>query len=147
MDFLLAGTLSSFIDGVSMPGDCPASLHLLLLVCGKHSAPSRTLFRQATKTVRVVETKTAKLICEIKAVKDINTAEVQDKAKAAVKWCEHATTHEKQIGGKPWSYVLIPHDTVTEAKTIQGLAAAYTQKRSATAVGVRTSCSVCDFLR
>jgi hypothetical protein len=30
MDFLLAGTLSSFIDGVSMPGDCPASLHLLL---------------------------------------------------------------------------------------------------------------------
>jgi hypothetical protein len=27
MDFLLAGTLSSFIDGVSMPGDCPASLH------------------------------------------------------------------------------------------------------------------------
>jgi hypothetical protein len=30
MDFLLAGTLSSLIDGVSMPGDCPASLHLLL---------------------------------------------------------------------------------------------------------------------
>jgi hypothetical protein len=53
MDFLLAGTLSSFIDGVSMPGDCPASLHLLLWVCGKHSAPSRTPFRQATKTVRL----------------------------------------------------------------------------------------------
>ena len=53
MDFLLAGTLSSFIDGVLMPGDCPASLHLLLLVCGKHSAPSRTPFRQATKTVRL----------------------------------------------------------------------------------------------
>src|ERR1035441_5230598 len=53
MDFLLAGTLSSFIYGVSMPGDCPASLHLLLLVCGKHSAPSRTPFRQATKTVRL----------------------------------------------------------------------------------------------
>src|ERR1039458_5654578 len=49
MDFLLAGTLSSLIDGVSMPGDCPASLHLLLFVCGKHSAPSRTPFRQATK--------------------------------------------------------------------------------------------------
>ena len=28
-----------------MPGDCPASLHLLLL-CGKHSAPSRTPFRR-----------------------------------------------------------------------------------------------------
>src|SRR5271167_4430102 len=53
MDFLLAGTLSSLLDGVSMPGDCPASLHLLLFVCGKHSAPSRTPFRQATKTVRL----------------------------------------------------------------------------------------------
>src|SRR5208283_1945438 len=53
MDILLAGTLSSLIDGVSMPGDCPASLHLLLLVCGKHSAPSRTPFRRATKTVRL----------------------------------------------------------------------------------------------
>src|ERR1019366_2071183 len=53
MDFLLAGTLSSFVDGVSMPGNCPASLHLLLFVCGKHSAPSRTPFRQATKTVRL----------------------------------------------------------------------------------------------
>src|SRR5208337_1321867 len=53
MDFLLAGTLSSFIHGVSMPGICPASQHLLLFVCGKHSAPSRTPFRQATKTVRL----------------------------------------------------------------------------------------------
>ena len=35
-----------------MPGDCPASLHLLLFLCGKHSAPSRKPFRQATKTVR-----------------------------------------------------------------------------------------------
>jgi len=26
MDFLLAGTLFSFIEGVSMPGNCPASL-------------------------------------------------------------------------------------------------------------------------
>jgi hypothetical protein len=45
MDDLLAGTLFSLIDGVSMPGYCPALLHLLLLVCGKHSAPSRTPFR------------------------------------------------------------------------------------------------------
>src|ERR1019366_9730155 len=45
MDFLLAGTLSSFVYGVSMPADCPASLHLLLFVCGKHSAPSRTPIR------------------------------------------------------------------------------------------------------
>ena len=36
-----------------MPGDCPASLHFLLFVCGKHSVPSRTPFRWATKTVRL----------------------------------------------------------------------------------------------
>jgi type III restriction enzyme len=82
----------------------------------------------------VVETKTAKLICEPKMAKDIDTEEVQDKAKAAVKWCEYATVHEKQVGGKPWAYLLIPHDAVDEAKTIQGLAAAFTLKSPAAAV-------------
>lgn len=84
----------------------------------------------------VVETKTGKLICEIKAAKDMDSAEVMDKSKAAVTWCEHAGTHEKQVGGKPWSYLLIPHDAVTEAKTIQGLAAAYTKKAPRTATAV-----------
>lgn len=74
----------------------------------------------------VVETKTAKLICEPKAVKEMQTDEVKEKAKAAVEWCEHASAHEKQVGGKPWGYLLIPHDAVTETKTLQGLAAAYT---------------------
>jgi type III restriction enzyme len=68
----------------------------------------------------VVETKTAKLICETKASKDIETVEVQNKAKAAVKWCDYATI-EKQVCGKPWAYLLIPHDVVNEAQTIQGL--------------------------
>ncbi len=76
----------------------------------------------------VVETKTAKLICEIKATKDIETQDVQNKAKAAVKWCDHATIHEKQVGGKPWAYLLIPHDAVNEAKTIHGLGATFTLK-------------------
>jgi type III restriction enzyme len=84
----------------------------------------------------IVETKTSKLICETKAVKDINTAEVQEKAKAAVNWCEHATAHENQVGGKPWAYLLIPHNAVNEAKTIQGLAAAYTLRPAKTAIKV-----------
>jgi type III restriction enzyme len=74
----------------------------------------------------VVETKTAKLICETKMAKDMNADDVQDKARAAVKWCEYATAHEMQNGGKAWAYLLIPHDAVTEPKTLQGLAAAYT---------------------
>lgn len=84
----------------------------------------------------VVETKTAKLICETKARKDIDSAEVKDKAKAAVEWCEHATKHEIEVGGKPWSYLLIPHDAVTEAKTLQGLAAAFTLKPEKAALKV-----------
>jgi type III restriction enzyme len=75
----------------------------------------------------VVETKKEKLICETKAAKDIESAEVKEKAKAAVEWCEHATKHENEVGGKPWSYLLIPHDAVSEAKTIQGLTAAHRQ--------------------
>ena len=78
----------------------------------------------------VVETKTEKLICETKMAKDIASDEVKAKAKAAVTWCEHATVHEKQQGGKPWSYLLIPHDSVTAAKTLQGLAAAHTLRNS-----------------
>jgi type III restriction enzyme len=73
----------------------------------------------------VVETKTAKLICETKAAKEIESADVKDKAKAAVEWCEHATKHETEGGGKPWAYLLIPHDAVNEAKTIQGMIATY----------------------
>jgi type III restriction enzyme len=81
----------------------------------------------------IVETKTSKLICETKAAKDIKTSEVQEKAKAAVNWCKHATVHEEQIGGKSWAYLLIPHDAVSETKTIQGLAAAFTLKPPETA--------------
>lgn len=84
----------------------------------------------------VVETKTAKLICETKMRKDIASTEVKEKAKAAVEWCEHATNHEIAVGGKPWSYLLIPHDEVTEAKTLQGLAAAFTQKSQKTPIKV-----------
>jgi type III restriction enzyme len=74
----------------------------------------------------VVETKTVKFLCEPKAASEMNDAEVLAKAKAAAEWCAHATTHEKQHGGKPWTYLLIPHDVITDNKTLQGLAATYT---------------------
>jgi type III restriction enzyme len=73
----------------------------------------------------VVETKTTKLICEVKAADEITSLEVQEKTKAAVKWCEHATVHEIEVGGKPWTYVLIPDNVIDQAKTIQALVTAY----------------------
>ena len=33
-------------------------------------------------------------------------------------WCKHASDHAKKIGAKPWKYLLIPHDLVTEDKRL-----------------------------
>ena len=74
----------------------------------------------------VVETMTVKLICEPKRADEMTDEIVLAKAEAAAIWCEHATAHARENRGKPWSYLLIPHDAITEAKTLQGLAAGYT---------------------
>jgi type III restriction enzyme len=102
-----------------------------MVQAGQGGFPDSLQGRRIYEPDFAVETKTAKLICETKMAKDIDTHDVMDKANAAVKWCEYATAHEKQNGGKPWSYLLIPHDTVTEAKTHQGLAASYVQRKNA----------------
>ena len=74
----------------------------------------------------VVETATAKYLCEPKAANAMQDDDVQAKARAAYEWCRHATKHEQQHGGKPWAYLLIPHDTIKSAMTLQGMVAAYT---------------------
>ena len=59
---------------------------------------------------------------EAKASNDMQDAEVQAKKDAAVEWCSHATSHAVSHGGKPWIYLLIPHDAITENMTLAGLA-------------------------
>jgi type III restriction enzyme len=73
----------------------------------------------------VVETKMQKLLCEVKAARDMEDAEVREKGRAAVQWCEHATAHERQHGGKPWRYLLIPHDAIEANRTVATLAAQF----------------------
>lgn len=73
-----------------------------------------------------VETTTAKFLCEPKRANEMTDPDVLAKARAAVTWCQHATDHELSCGGKPWSYLLIPHDAITASATLAGLAAAYT---------------------
>ena len=73
----------------------------------------------------VVETATAKYICEPKRADELADRDVQAKAKAAVTWCQHASAHAAQHGDKPWHYLLIPHDAIFENMTVAGLAAAY----------------------
>jgi len=70
-----------------------------------------------------VETADACYLLEPKARNELTDPVVQAKARAAALWCDRATTH---AGGKPWRYVLIPHDVVDETKTLAGLAAGHT---------------------
>lgn len=74
----------------------------------------------------VVETETEKLLCETKSAAELGTEEVQLKAKAAIEWCGHAAEHAREHGGKPWSYLLLPHNEIASNRTLEGLKASFT---------------------
>jgi type III restriction enzyme len=74
----------------------------------------------------VVETETEKLLCEPKRADQILDPVVLAKARAASTWCKHATAHESANKGKPWRYLLIPHDAIADNMTIAGLAKNFT---------------------
>ncbi|MBL4702133.1 MAG: DEAD/DEAH box helicase family protein, partial [Phycisphaeraceae bacterium] len=76
----------------------------------------------------VVETKTAKLLCEPKRASEMEDKIVLAKAAAAVTWCKNATQHATENNGKPWRYLLIPHDKITSQMTLEGLAASCEMK-------------------
>lgn len=44
--------------------------------------------------------------------------EVTEKARSAVKWCKYASEYLQQHGGKPWKYLLVPHDAVQESNSL-----------------------------
>jgi type III restriction enzyme len=68
----------------------------------------------------VAETDNAILMVETKKRKDLPTTEVQSKAASAVRWCRHASEHAATVGGKPWKYLLIPHDEIVESTNLAG---------------------------
>jgi type III restriction enzyme len=59
---------------------------------------------------------------EAKAKNEMTDREVLAKKDAAVRWCKNASDHAATYAGKPWNYLLIPHDTIGENMTIQGFA-------------------------
>ena len=69
----------------------------------------------------VAETADAIFMVEIKAEKDIDDAEVQEKAASGKKYCEAATAFNLANGGKKWVYVLIPHTAVVANMSFKGL--------------------------
>lgn len=66
----------------------------------------------------VAETDSIIFMVETKARSDIDTQEVQAKAAAAARWCRHASDHAASVGGKPWRYLLVPHDEIAESKRL-----------------------------
>ncbi len=66
----------------------------------------------------VVETATEILMCETKARVDLGADEVLAKADAAVRWCRDASEYSLAVGGKRWRYLLIPHDEVSDNRSL-----------------------------
>ncbi len=73
----------------------------------------------------VAETTDCIYMLEPKARNEMTSSEVLAKKEAAVTWCARATTHALGNGGKPWKYVLIPHDVIAENMTLSGLVAQF----------------------
>jgi type III restriction enzyme len=70
----------------------------------------------------VAENDSAIYMIEIKMRKELDDTVVLAKKEAAIKWCVNATNHSATYGGKPWRYLLIPHDEIAENNTLDGLA-------------------------
>jgi type III restriction enzyme len=70
----------------------------------------------------VAETPDTIYMLESKRRSELGTVVVEVKKAAAIQWCRHATAHTATYDGKPWRYVLIPHDVIAENMTLEVLA-------------------------
>jgi len=57
-------------------------------------------------------------MAETKKRDDLKTGEVEAKAAAAVQWCRHASDFTVSVGGKPWKYLLVPHNEINESRQL-----------------------------
>jgi type III restriction enzyme len=73
----------------------------------------------------VAETADAVYMLEPKASNQLIDPIVLAKKEAAVTWCANATNFAATYRGKPWRYVLIPHDQIAENITLKGLVDKY----------------------
>ncbi|MBK9942372.1 MAG: DEAD/DEAH box helicase family protein [Kouleothrix sp.] len=73
----------------------------------------------------VAETAHAIYMLEPKASNQLDDPIVLAKRTVAVEWCSRATAYASSYGGKPWHYVLIPHDAIADNRTLTGLVKQY----------------------
>lgn len=69
----------------------------------------------------VVETEDCIYMLEPKARNQMDDPIVLAKKESASKWCKQASDYAKGHGGKPWKYILLPHDSLAENMTLKGL--------------------------
>ena len=62
---------------------------------------------------------------EAKAKNEMPDPIVIAKRDVAVRWCHQASQYAASHSGKPWTYVLIPHDVIAENMTLPQLAAEF----------------------
>lgn len=70
------------------------------------------------REVNAIQTAHYLLMCETKARKEKVADDVKAKARAGALWCRHTSDHARKTGTKPWKYLLVPHDVVTEDKRL-----------------------------
>ena len=73
----------------------------------------------------VAETTDTIYMLEPKMRKELEDLVVIAKKEAAIKWCTNASNHAENYEGKPWRYLLIPHDEIADNMTLAGLAARF----------------------
>ncbi|WP_454060828.1 DEAD/DEAH box helicase family protein [Candidatus Nitrospira salsa] len=76
----------------------------------------------------VAETAEFIFMLEPKARNEMDDPEVLAKKEVAETWCSRATTYALSNAGKPWKYVLIPHDVIAENMTLTGLVSQFSPK-------------------
>ncbi len=77
----------------------------------------------------VAEAEDAIYMLESKASNKLDDPVVLAKRDAALEWCAHTTEFAAENGGKPWRYVLIPHDVIADNMTLAGLVQFYGVKQ------------------
>ena len=69
----------------------------------------------------VAETADTIYMLEPKAKNEMNDPVVLAKRDVAVAWCSNATDYSLKHGGKPWKYLVIPHDIIADNTTLKFL--------------------------
>ncbi len=73
----------------------------------------------------VAETTNRILMLEPKMATQMQDKDVLAKRDVAIQWCAWASDHARSYGGKPWQYLLVPHDAIAENMTLDFLLKQY----------------------